>query len=145
MAFIAKAELFKIPVLSWVLKEVGAFPLVRGGGDAAAVKTAVKVLRSGKALLMFPEGRRVRSGEVSIAKNGFVRLAIMTGASILPIGISGDYRLFSSVRVNVGEAMDLSEYKDQKLSTERLDEMTAEIMGKIYSLAGKDLSDDYEI
>ena len=59
LRFIAKAELFKNPLLNWLLRKLGAFPIHRGANDLGAMKTAMKCLQDGQKLMVFPEGTRV--------------------------------------------------------------------------------------
>ncbi len=87
--FMAKAELFRIPVIGLMVLAYEAFAVRRGMADARAIKRAVGVLRSGRALGIFPEGHRSRDGKLQRARKGMALLAYKTGATILPVGISG--------------------------------------------------------
>ena len=135
LGFLAKAELFKNKAFGAFLKYVGAFPVKRGAGDIGAMKTAVSVIKAGKPLLIFPEGTRVKKGQVKKANNGAVRLAIMCGVPILPVGIGGEYRVFGRVKINIGKPVTYDEYKGKKLSDEEIDKLTQDLMDKIYALA----------
>lgn len=83
----AKAELLRVPVVGWVLGKAGVFGVERGKSDIAAIKLAMKFLRDGEKVLLFPEGTRVRSskGEVSQPKSGAAMLAVRCGVPILPV------------------------------------------------------------
>lgn len=81
--FMAKEELFKNPVLGWVFKKIGTFPVKRGVGDRGAIKRSMSILAHGNVLGMFPEGTR-RGGDV---QQGVVFMAIKTGAPILPVAL----------------------------------------------------------
>ena len=138
LSFMAKAELFKIFGLGFLIKHLGAFPVDRNKADIKAIKTALSILKNGDALLMFPEGKRVKSGESSDAKSGMIMLAHKTGASIVPVGINSDYKLFSKLTVTFGEAVSLSEYSGKRLSSEEMDALAQDVLSKIKSLAGAD-------
>ena len=71
MTYMAKASLFKVPVVAQVIKAFGAFPVKRSGHDISAVKTAIKLLKDGNTLVIFPEGVRVRTpGTLGKGKQG---------------------------------------------------------------------------
>ena len=63
LTFMAKDELFHVPVLGKLIKALGAFPIKRGRGDAAAVMATLKIMKKGEATLIFPEGTRMKRGE----------------------------------------------------------------------------------
>lgn len=141
MGFMAKDSLFKIPVFGSVLKALGAFPVKRGGADLSAIKIALKILKDEKALMIFPEGKRIATrGVLGEGKHGAAMLAVKAQAGILPVGIDATYKFRSRVRVRVGEVIDLSEYYGQKLSAEELQKITDEkIMTRISELSGAKL------
>jgi glycerol-3-phosphate dehydrogenase (NAD(P)+) len=88
--FVAKKELFLFhPVVSWLLSALGAFPIDRGGSDQEAMATARAILERGDAVLMFPEGTRVRPGSLGRPKRGVGRLALETGAPVVPVAVIG--------------------------------------------------------
>lgn len=101
--FMAKAELMRIPVLGGLLKSAGTFGVERGNSDIGAVKTALRILKDGGNVGIFPEGRRVHDERGSTAKTGAVMLAAKTGAWVLPVYIPRVKRLFSKVDVVIGE------------------------------------------
>ena len=138
MAYMAKASLFKVPIVNWVIKAFDAFPVKRGGNDLAAIKTAIAILKDGKNLVVFPEGKRVRTpGILGEGKQGAVMIAAKAGAGILPVGIETRYKLFRGVKLTLGEYIDLSEYKNKRLTAEDLQTITNDVlMQKIAELAG---------
>ncbi len=87
--FMAKSELFRIPFIGLIVLAYEAFAVRRGMADARAIRRAISVLRSGKALGIFPEGHRSKDGKLQRARKGMALLAYKTGATILPVGISG--------------------------------------------------------
>ncbi len=136
LAYIGKQELFKNKLFSWVLRNLHCFPVNRGGGDFAVVKTALRLLRSGEALVIFPEGERIRKGKKPHPKPGALRLAIMAGVPVIPVGIRGEIKPFKKMEIRVGTPIDTSVYKDRKYTEEEYDALIKEIMAKVYSLAG---------
>lgn len=89
MYYVAKKELFSRPWQAWLLNALGAFPVDRGAGDEASVDTAKAILARGDIVLMFPEGTRVRPGSLGSPKRGVGRLALETGAPVVPVAVIG--------------------------------------------------------
>ena len=87
--FLAKAELFRIPLFGRFIHALHARPVRREGSDPRALKTAARLLEEGKALLVFPEGTRSLDGRLGEAKPGVGMLAVMTGVPVVPTYISG--------------------------------------------------------
>jgi 1-acyl-sn-glycerol-3-phosphate acyltransferase len=92
--YMGKAELFKNPLLDAYLRRLGAFPVQRGAKDEWALEHACKVLEHGQVLGMFPEGTRSKGYGLRTAKTGIARLALATGAPIVPMAITGTHRMF---------------------------------------------------
>lgn len=93
LVFMAKQELFKKPVLGVIIKHLGAFPVSRGKNDTGAVETAIRTVREGKVLAIFPEGTRSKTGELLRFKSGAALIAHKTGADIVPACICFDGKL----------------------------------------------------
>ncbi len=88
--YVAKKELFTYNrLLSWLLNALGAFPVDRGSGDQDTIETAKVILGRGEIVLMFPEGTRTRPGALGKPRRGVGRLALETGAPVVPIAIIG--------------------------------------------------------
>lgn len=133
--YIAKKELFKNRFIRWILGQVQAFPVDRESiMDMKAFKTAVKVLKSGELLGIFAEGTRVKEGEGKAAKAGVALFAIKGDAPVIPVAISGKYTFRSVITVAYGEPMMLEEYREGRLTTEKMEAMTEEIMEKVNEL-----------
>jgi 1-acyl-sn-glycerol-3-phosphate acyltransferase len=92
LGFLAKAELFRIPLFGGLLLRLGAHPLRREGADAGALRAGLRVLKTGGALLMFPEGTRGEEGALGPAKPGAGMLAVLGGAPVIPVYVSGSGR-----------------------------------------------------
>ena len=90
--FVAKKELFEKRWQGWILNRLGAFPVRRGEADEDSMATARGVLERGGALVIFPEGTRIRTPGLGRPKRGVGRLALETGAPVVPIAILGSDR-----------------------------------------------------
>ena len=85
-AAMAKAELFKNPVVGGYLRAVQAFPVNRGGNDLGAIRLGTRCIKEGKKLLLYPEGTRMKDGKLGAAKPGAGMFSLRTGAPIVPFG-----------------------------------------------------------
>ncbi len=104
--FVAKEELFRNPLLGWVLNCLGAFPIERGAGDEESMDTALALLERGQAVVIFPEGTRIRTGSLGSPKRGVGRLALESGKPVVPIAVTNSERarrgwLIRPVRVHL--------------------------------------------
>ena len=87
--FLAKAELFRIPMFGSLIRALHARPVRREGSDPGALRTAAQLLGEGKALLVFPEGTRSLNGSLGEGKPGVGMLAVTSGAPVVPAYVSG--------------------------------------------------------
>jgi len=135
--FMAKEELFKTFGFGALIRALGAYPIKRGGGDIAAIRTAMTIVKGGGVTVIFPEGKRVKDPKNRPKiKNAIIKLAIQTKCPIQPVGINEKFKLFSGLRVVYGEPIYYSEYYDKKPTDEELDRLSKELMDKIYELGG---------
>ena len=130
LTFMAKDELFHIPVLGRLIKSLGAFPIKRGKGDAAAVMATLKIMKKGEATLIFPEGTRMKKGERKSVNSGIIRLAMQSDVKILPAYVGRNY-------VTYGEPISYSEYVDDMKNPEKMQMLADKLMDTIYGLNRK--------
>ncbi len=84
--YMAKAEIFAFhPLVAWLVRSAGAFPVQRGRGDTHAVEQAVAMVRAGHIVGMFPEGTRSKNGQLQRGKTGVARIAMSGNAPIVPV------------------------------------------------------------
>jgi 1-acyl-sn-glycerol-3-phosphate acyltransferase len=126
--YMAKAELFKVPLLGPLIRGVGAFPVKRGGVSKEAIRTAISLLEEGKVMGIFPEG--TRNETVGMGKRGAVSMAIRAKAAVVPVALVGSYRPFSKLIAVYGTPIDMRPYAEQG-TTESMEEATELIMSRI--------------
>jgi 1-acyl-sn-glycerol-3-phosphate acyltransferase len=136
--FMAKQELFNIPVLNKIIRGLGAFPVRRGAADRTAIESSFKILSDGGVMGMFPEGTRYRDGRVHELRSGAAALAIRTGCPVLPMIIVGanDISLFKwrKIHVFVGQPIILPESIPGESDKERHQFVTRLIKGAMDNL-----------
>ena len=129
--FMAKEELFRVPLLGALIKTLGAFPVKRGGVTKQSIRNTITLLQNGEVVGIFPEGSRTNKS--GVAKKGAATFAFRSGASVVPAAIIGDYRLFRKMKIVYGEPIDLTKFQDLPTS-EGLEQATNKIMSKIYEM-----------
>ena len=129
----AKEEVMHWPIIGWILKHGGIFGVKRGQADIGAIKTAMKYLKNGERLLMFPEGTRHQDGDMGDAKTGAAMLATRTGVPIVPIYIPAEKRWFRFNPVVIGEPY-MPQVASRKGTAEEYDAITADLMERIRKL-----------
>lgn len=107
--YMAKIELFRMPVLRRAIRGLGAFPVDRGASDRRALKIARELLGRGEQMLMFPEGTRRVDGVLRPGLPGAGSLGLVPGVTVVPAAIWGSQRLLRPVRVAFGPPIDLSD------------------------------------
>jgi glycerol-3-phosphate dehydrogenase (NAD(P)+) len=112
MNYVAKVELFERRWQGWILSRLGAFPIRRGESDEESVETARMVVERGGTVCIFPEGTRIRTGSLAAPKRGVGRLALQTGAPVIPAAVLGTEHVRrgwrirpKKVKVRLGRAM----------------------------------------
>ncbi len=144
VAFMAKSELFKVPILSFIISACGAYSVKRGAGDREAIRNASNRLIEGWATGVFLDGTRQENGRVNDPKAGAALLAARTGSPILPVAIVNSHRAFPkgsllprfvSIHLRVGELIQPPKTKKR----EDLTSKTKEIQISINSMLDKGL------
>lgn len=109
VSFMAKEELFSIPVLGTIFSKLGAFPVKRGQGDMNAIRQSLAILKQGQVLGLFPEGTRSKTGKIQKGLPGMVLLMEKSNASVVPIKMFGTRNLLTkgwgNISVVVGKPM----------------------------------------
>ena len=137
VSYMAKEELFKNPIFSAAIRALNAFPVKRGTADKNAIKKAVKILKNGGCLGVFPEGTRSKTGKLGKPESGVSLIATMTKSPVIPAAIIGTEKIFSSSKkfpalaVVYGEPMSFSGNAKDK---DELANFAQEIMDKIAKL-----------
>ena len=124
----AKQELLDAPVLGRFLNRWGMFGVKRGKSDVGAIKTALRHLKAGQSMMMFPEGTRVKEGEQNDAKTGAIMLALRTKTPILPCYCQRRKHIFQRTAIVFGEPYEVQvDRKDYQPAAE-------DLMRRIYAL-----------
>jgi 1-acyl-sn-glycerol-3-phosphate acyltransferase len=129
--YMAKEELFSVPVLGKILPHINAFPVKRGMSDRGALRKGLEILKTGKVLGLFPEGTRSMTGEVGKGLAGAGFFALRSTVPVVPCAIIGPYKPFKRLKVVYGKPIDMSEMRKNKTSPE---EVTDTIMNEIKKL-----------
>lgn len=123
--WMAKEELFKNKIMGFIVGRLGAFPVKRGKADSGALKTAIKLIKNGEIVGIFPHGTRISrlKGIKPEIHNGTALIALKSGALLLPVVIKGNYKLFTEMTVIFGkpvkienELLAVSHEKYEKIS-----------------------------
>lgn len=131
VVFMAKEEIFRVPILKTIVKKLNAFPVKRGMSDREALRKGIAVLKEGKVLGIFPEGTRSKTGELMKGMAGVGFFALRTDAAVVPCAIIGPYKIFRKLKVVYGKPIDLAKLKEEKKNAE---EVTEVIMSHIQEL-----------
>ncbi|MBU8771376.1 lysophospholipid acyltransferase family protein [Cytobacillus oceanisediminis] len=129
--FMAKEELFNVPVLGKILPDLNAFPVKRGMSDREALRKGLGILKEGKVLGLFPEGTRSKTGQLGKGLAGAGFFALRSEAHVVPCAIIGPYKAFSRLKVVYGKPIDMKELRERKASAEETTEL---IMSEIRKL-----------
>ena len=105
-----KKELMKSKIGYWFFDKLGCFAVDRGKGDVKAIEDAEGHVKDGDLLMIFPEGKRNGMAKGIKMKKGAAMIALQTKTPIIPVGISGSFKLFTKVKIRIGKPMDLTEY-----------------------------------
>ncbi|MCA1063203.1 lysophospholipid acyltransferase family protein [Rossellomorea sp. AcN35-11] len=134
VSFMAKEELFSVPVLGKLLPGLRAFPVKRGMSDREALRRGLQVLKQGDVLGLFPEGTRSKTGKLGKGLAGAGFFALRSDAAVVPCAIIGPYKPFRKLRVVFGPPIPMETIREQKLNAEKTTEI---IMQHIEKLLGE--------
>jgi 1-acyl-sn-glycerol-3-phosphate acyltransferase len=150
--FMIKSPIFEVKIIGPMMYKFGQLPVYRGRGDAGLVlKAAEQALRAGACVIVYPEGTATRDPDLwpMVGKTGAARLALTTGAPVIPIAHWGAQEILpygtkkphlfprKTVRMAAGPPVDLSAYAGQRLGASTLRAATADIMADITALLAK--------
>lgn len=140
--FMAKSQMFGPPVLTYIYKHGGVFPVRRGHRDEESFKTAFAILEQDEMLLVYAEGGRSRSGKLGEVKPGIGRIALESGAQVVPVAIHGSEKVrrwkrfrFPKVTVRFGEPLSFPAEKEP--SRERQLEVAQRIFAPVRTMYGE--------
>lgn len=138
--FMAKKELFEIPVFGYILKLLHAFPVNRGAPDRKAIRKALEVLNEKKVLGIFPEGTRSKDGVLKEPEPGIALLATkVKDVALVPVAIKGDYKFLNPILIKIGKPIRLSLDEKEKLRSRDLSDLSRAIFDEVAKmLAGSD-------
>jgi len=129
--FMAKEELFQVPLLGKLVPYLNAFPVKRGMSDREALRKGLGILKEDRVLGLFPEGTRSKTGELGEGLAGAGFFATRSEALIVPCAVIGPYKALNKLKVVYGKPVDFTEYRKNKISA---DEATKIIMEEIRKL-----------
>ncbi len=149
--FVARSTLF-VPVISFLMRSVGAFPIQREGIGVSGMKETLRRLRNGGIVSLFPEGTRSRDGELGPLKSGIALLVARAGVPVVPAGIAGTFEswprsrllpLPHPIRIHYGQAIDPEQIRG--MEPEALTALIRSRMAESMGLARAGLARDMEM
>ncbi|MEH7107359.1 MULTISPECIES: lysophospholipid acyltransferase family protein [Bacillaceae] len=129
--FMAKEEIFKVPVLGEIVRKCNAFPVKRGMSDREALRKGIGVLKEGNVLGLFPEGTRSKTGDLGKGLAGAGFFALRSDCLVVPCAVIGPYKSLHKLKVVFGQPIQLDELRKSKASAEIVTEL---IMSEIHKL-----------
>ena len=132
--FIAKEDLFNNGFLNWIAHVFDVIPIKRGMRDLDSMKTCLKALKNGETLGIFPEGTRKGLAKGAKVQNGAAYMAIKTKVKVVPVGIQGNFKPFTKVKLNYGKPLDFTKLDSKNPEKDNLEQATKEIMDNIVML-----------
>ena len=139
VSFMAKEELFTIPILGGIFLRLGAFPVKRGQGDMNAIRQSLGILKEGRVLGLFPEGKRSETGAIQKGLPGMVLLMEKSKATVVPIKVYGTRRLLTkgwgNLAVVVGKPLTAEMLKAPQVVGNRREWIANQIMQAMQELS----------
>ena len=146
-----KQALFDVPVLGWIFKVLGGFPVQRDGTDRKALRESIAMLEGGEILLVYPEGTRQSGPKIQPLQPGAAYLALRAGVPIVPVGVAGTEEIlrshgthvprFRRVAMVIGEPLVLPRRDHGVVPRAQVDAVTAQLHDALQHL----LDDAYEL
>lgn len=134
LRFMAKEELFRNPLFGGLIKSLGAFPVSRSKNDIGAIKSAMKILKGGGVMLIFPEGRRIKDNRIAKAKPGVALIAQMARVPVVPVNISGKYSWMRKITITYGKPVSFEEYYGKRLEQAKIQELADGVLNSVRAL-----------
>ena len=131
--FMAKIELFRFKPFAAFFRALGSFPVDRGHSDLNALRTALKLIREGHCLAIFPQGTRIKNNARTPMLEGVSILALRSGAPVIPAYIDGPYRLFRPTRIAIGPPVNLDDFP-RRMDADTLNRATRRIEDAVWAL-----------
>lgn len=131
---IGKAELFSTPLGKFFFENIRGIPVKRGVSEVGLIRMFIKMLKEKNCLMIFPQGTRKKDITEEDAKPGTALLAVKACVPVVPIAISGEYKFMSKIKVNIGEPIYFTEYYNQRIHPQDLDDVSRKIMRAIMDL-----------
>lgn len=94
VSYLARDNLFRVPFISWCIRNTYVMPISREAAGSASIRESIRRIQHGFYVGIFPEGTRSLDGSIGELKPGFLMLARMANAPVIPVGIAGAYRVF---------------------------------------------------
>lgn len=130
--FMAKIELWKVPILKRILDLAGVIPVNRGSVSMDSMRRGLKVLKDGKALLIYPEGTCYETGDIHPGLAGAGFFVLRSNCLVLPCTIIGPHKIFRKSIVVYGEPMDMTPYRETKTSPDIVVQAIMSEIKKLY-------------
>ena len=156
VTYVAKAEYFESWKTSWYFRAIGMIPIKRTGVSAwrGALDAAEEVLGQGRVFGIYPEGPRSKDGRLQRGHTGIARVALRTGAPVVPVGIAGTReaqpigrlipRPFTRITIRIGPPLDFAEFAGRDRERIVLRQITDTVMTEIQRLSGQERSDNWK-
>ncbi|MBE6548681.1 MAG: 1-acyl-sn-glycerol-3-phosphate acyltransferase [Ruminococcaceae bacterium] len=137
--FMAKKELFKIPLVRGLVKALGAFPVDRNGNDVGAIKKSIQMLKDGYCVGIFPQGHRYKKVDPrdTEVKNGAAMLAVRSGVQVLPCYVKMKNNRWAPLRrvdVYIGQPISVEELRYDENAKGEYSRISAYIFDKVCSI-----------
>lgn len=146
--WVAKKELVDIPIIGRLIAKMGVLPVDRKKNDLSVAKSIYTKIKEKEIIGIFPQGTRIKSKEhISriVPKTGAIHFAIKTNTPLIPIGISGTFKLFSKIKVIIGDPINFDLVPENTQGSTDIMKKTIYMMTLIYGLVGERYYLDEEI